>query len=113
MWALYNPKLPQWPLIGLLDLAGDLLLLIVIGLLCIMMYDARCIFNFNLQLRLWAVVCGAESVTVGHVGRVGVDVDARGGCFRLCVLVLHVNGVLYRRHVHVRANYMYGSCMTD
>jgi hypothetical protein len=24
IWALYNPKLPIWPLIGLPDLAGDL-----------------------------------------------------------------------------------------
>jgi hypothetical protein len=24
IWALYNPKLPLWPLIGLADLAGDL-----------------------------------------------------------------------------------------
>ena len=23
IWALYNPKLPIWPLIGLPDLAGD------------------------------------------------------------------------------------------
>ena len=23
IWALYNPKLPIWPLIGLRDLAGD------------------------------------------------------------------------------------------
>ena len=23
IWALYNPKLPKWPLVGLLDLAGD------------------------------------------------------------------------------------------
>jgi hypothetical protein len=37
-------------------------------------------------------------VSVGHVGHIGVDVDARD-----CVLVLHVNGFLYRRCVYVRA----------
>jgi hypothetical protein len=27
IWALYNPKLPIWPLIGLPDLAGDPILI--------------------------------------------------------------------------------------
>ena len=54
IWALYNPKLPKWPLIGLSDLAGGLLFLFLSAAVAVFVF----VFKFPVSCFLFAVpVC--------------------------------------------------------